>query len=103
MVDTTLIMSQLGKLEQHLINLIMPIQYIGNALRGNQLQETLQFLRKPITFDTRSLEETLNEFRTCMQQFRKDISEFSVKDGINELMDKLEAGHKQISEELKRK
>lgn len=64
---------KISNLEQHLINLVVPIQGISKLFRSSDLAERLvETFSKPIQIDDRALKKYLDEFYEKMLKFAVD-------------------------------
>jgi hypothetical protein len=77
------IKSKLAMLEQHVINLIIPIQNISNVLRSNgsieELKTLLKLFSQPMKIDDRQLIKSFQEFNANLSDFREEMK--NIEDG----------------------
>ncbi len=77
------IKSKLAMLEQHVINLIIPIQNISSILRSNgsieELKTLLKLFSQPMKIDDRQLINSFKEFNTNLTEFREEMK--NIEDG----------------------
>ncbi len=84
--DIQKINSKLSSLEQHIINLIIPIQAISKVLRSSDhIEEIVNLLGKPIAIDDRRLAKQLNEFKDLMNTFDDNMKKVNIKQTFDEI------------------
>lgn len=67
-------MAKIGRLEQHVVNLIMPIQGITQVLRNTtDIHQLIEALQKPIPVDAVKLHVRLDEFQRELRKFDKSL------------------------------
>ncbi len=72
------ILRRIAKLEQHLINLIVPIQQISECLRSpNDIKHLINGLKGPIPIDDSKLRMIIADFDREMNSFSKKSEQFS--------------------------
>lgn len=70
------ILEKLALLENHIINLIIPIQSIGNILKSpNDIQTLINLLNRPIRIEEGKFIDMLSEFKQYAEEFKQDIKE----------------------------
>ena len=81
-----LINRKLSNLEQHVINLIIPIQNLQRVLASSDYIKNLEsFQNKPINIDDRKLRELLGEFDKKMKSYETFVENLSSKQTISEI------------------
>lgn len=80
------VMRRLMNLEDHIINLITPIQYLSQIMGDRDKLSDLKYvLSTPVKIDDRAFSGLLLEFRNEMSQFRKDVNEFDLSQTMAEI------------------
>jgi hypothetical protein len=78
--------SKLNKLEQHLINLILPIQGITQVLRNSgHIQRVIELLEKPISIDDRFFKEILLDIAKMIEQFKEYAEKLDLQQTLSEI------------------
>jgi RNA polymerase primary sigma factor len=81
-----LVNRKLSNLEQHVINLIIPIQNLQRVLSSTDYIKNLEsFQNKPINIDDRKLRELLNEFDKKIKSYETFVENLSSKQTISEI------------------
>ncbi len=74
--EITAILRRLSNLETHIVNMIIPIQGICEALKSpNDIKFLIESFKKPIAIDDSRLRSILFDFDRAMKNFSKDIEE----------------------------
>lgn len=77
---------KLSLLEQHVINLIIPIQDICKIFKDtNRLNGLVDLLSKPLKVDTRQLESSSAQIRESSNSFKEDIKDLDIKRTFDEI------------------
>lgn len=77
---------KLSVLEQHIINLIIPIQNISTALRSpSDIHHLLRLLQQPLSIDDSRLSRVLEEFRKALGQFETGIYKIDLVQTLSEI------------------
>lgn len=77
---------KLALLEQHVINLIIPIQNICNIFKDtNRLNGLVDLLSRPLKVDTRQLESSSAQIRESSNSFKEDIKDLDIKRTFDEI------------------
>ncbi len=80
------LLRRIAKLEQHVINLIIPIQSITKVLSSPQyIQELLELLKKPLTIDDRAIASCLAEFKRMMIEFSNESKALNISQTLGEI------------------
>src|ERR1044071_6006700 len=80
------ITSKLGKLEQHLINLIIPIQGITTVLRNSgQIQNMIELLSKPLTIDDRFFKTLIEDLYKMLILFKETTEKLDISKTLAEI------------------
>jgi DNA-directed RNA polymerase specialized sigma subunit len=77
---------KLNKLEQHLVNMIVPIQEITTALRdSSQIRNMIELLSKPLTIDDRFFRSILQDFTKMLIEFREASEKLDISKTLSEI------------------
>jgi len=80
------ILRKLSVLEQHIINLIIPIQNISTALRSpSDIHQILKLLQKPLTIDDRRISYLIEEFRKTIDHFESGKDKLDIVQTLSEI------------------
>lgn len=80
------ITSKLDKLEQHLINLIVPIQGITTVLRhSDQIKRMVELLSTPLTIDDRFFKHLLKDMLNILSEFKKTSEKLDISKTLSEI------------------
>lgn len=101
---------RLLNLEQHVINLIIPIQNLTNLISSNDFLRRLHDIQQmPIKIDDRFLKEVLDKFYGKFESYKDFVKEFSSEKTLAEIkyigkkLNEIEEALKQIKEKGLRK
>lgn len=82
----TAILRRLANLETHIINMIVPMQGISDALKNPEhIWKLVEILGQPLVVDDRAISRLMKDFQNSMCEFRKIFSELDVKQTISEI------------------
>jgi hypothetical protein len=75
----TNVLRRLSNLETHIINTIVPLQKVANAVGDrNILNDLIHLTNSPLKIDNRDLKCLLDDFRKSMNEFRKDLEKVEI-------------------------
>ena len=78
--------SKLEKLEQHLINLIVPIQGITTVLRhSDQIKRMVELLSTPLTIDDRFFKTILKDMLNMLSEFKETAEKLDISKTLAEI------------------
>ncbi len=78
--------SKLDKLEQHLINLIVPIQGITTVLRhSDQIKRMVELLSTPLTIDDRFFKNILKDMLNMLSEFKETSEKLDISKTLSEI------------------
>lgn len=80
------VIRRLSNLEQHIINLIVPVQYLTNLLKSDDYIKDLIIIQQtPIQIDDRGLRTVLREFYEKFDNYENFVKEFSSEKTLSEI------------------
>lgn len=75
----TTVIRRLSNLENHIVNLIFPIQEINNIFRDKeQLNQFVQIFKEPLKVDVKEFTSLISELRNCIREFSTDIDKINL-------------------------